>query len=166
VYYVNFRFINYSSILIDEKNKFHLNTMLKQSFPFFILFMITSCTQAKNIDSQVYQCIANNTEYSERCKLQSVKEQYEKKEVAYYFEQVGKRKFEKEIKDYVDDYIENAEFYCGMNTSFSFVDIPSDKNKIYEKTAECLIPQYIQLGSNLRSITNTATKTIIERVSR
>lgn len=53
-----------------------------------------------------------------------------------------------------------------MNTSFSFVDIPSDENKIYEKTAECLMPKYIQLGSNLRSITNTETKTIIERVSR
>lgn len=140
--------------------------MFKQSLPFFILFTITSCTQAKNIDSQVYQCIANNAEYSERCKLQAVKEQYEKKEVAYYFEQVGKRKFEKEIKDYVDDYIENAELYCGMNTSFSFVDIPSNKNKIYEKTAECLIVEYTQLGKNLRSLTDRATETIIKRVSR
>jgi hypothetical protein len=141
-------------------------TMLKNSLPFFFLFTITACTQAKNVDPQVYQCIANNPEYSERCKLQAVKEKYEKKEVAYYFEQVGKRKFEKEMRRYVDDYIKNAELYCGMNTSFSFVDIPSDKNKIYEKTAECLMSQYIQLGSNLRSMTNTATKTIIERVSR
>ena len=72
-------------------------TMLKNLLPFFFLFTITACTQAKNVDPQVYQCIANNPEYSERCKLQAVKEKYEKKEVAYYFEQVGKRKFEKEM---------------------------------------------------------------------
>lgn len=39
--------------------------------------MVTSCSQY--IDSQVYQCIVNNAEYSERCKLQAVKEKYEQK---------------------------------------------------------------------------------------
>lgn len=140
--------------------------MLKTLFPLFFLFTVTGCTQAQIIDEKVYQCIATNPEYSERCKLQSVKEQYGKKEIDYYFEQVGKRKFEKEIKKYVDNYIKNAESYCGMNTSFSFVDIPDNKNKVYEKTAECLTGQYVILGKNLRSMTETATKTIIERVSQ
>jgi hypothetical protein len=140
--------------------------MLKKYISLISLLTITACTEAKSVNSKVYQCVANNQEYSERCKLQSIKELYEKEELTYYFKQVGKLKFEKEVPLYVNNYIKNAELYCGMSTSFSFVDIPSNENEIYENSAKCLIPQYTQLGNNLRSMTDTATKTIIERVNR
>ena len=74
-------------------------TMLKNSLPFFFLFTITACTQAKNVGPQVYQCIANNPEYSERCKLQAVKEKKEaiEREVRH-LEYERRRKIEEDFK--------------------------------------------------------------------
>lgn len=147
-------------------NTLILNRYVKKILPFFIFFIVTACTQAKVTNSEVFQCIEGDVKYTERCKLKDAKEQYEKKEITYYFQQVGKRKFEKEIKDYTNAYVRNAELYCGMNASFSFVDIPKNNNIVYEKTAECLVGQYAQLGKNLRAITDRATKTIIERINQ
>jgi len=149
-----------------NNNTLFLNQYVKNTLLLFAFSIMTACTQVKVNNSYIYQCIEDDAKYVERCKLKNAKEQYEEKEIAYYFEQVGKRKFEKEIKDYTNAYIRNAELYCGMNTSFSFVDIPKEKSSIYEKTAECLVGQYAQLGKNLRAITDRAIKTIIERVNQ
>lgn len=129
-----------------------------------ILFAMYGCSQQNKINPQVYTCIVNAPAYVERCKLKAIKSSSERAEIEYYFQHVGKYKFEKEIYDYSKSYIKSAELYCAMNSSFSFITPPTNKNAIYEKTAECLILQYQQLGQNLRLLTNTATETIIKRV--
>lgn len=139
-----------------------------KTLPFSILFFftLTGCTQAKNIDSEVYECVQESSQHTKRCELKEFKNKYLSQELKYYFQQVGKGKFEKEIEEYTKNYVAASEKYCAMNTSFSFVDIPQDKNKIYEETAFCLQEQYIQLGKNLHSMTDRATQTIIQRITK
>ena len=135
-------------------------------FSVLFFFSFTGCTQVQAIDSKVYECVSGNSNYIKRCELNTAKNTYLDDELKYYFQQVGKAKFEKEIKEYTHHYIQTAEQYCAINTSFAFVVIPQDKNKIYEETASCLKSQYIQLGKNLRTISDKATDTIIKRINQ
>lgn len=135
-------------------------------FSILSFFILTSCTQAKNVDSRVYECVSGSTEHTKRCELKNYKNKYLNEEVKYYFQQVGKGKFEKEVREYAKNYVQASEEYCAMHTSFAFVDIPQDKNKIYEETASCLQDQYVQLGKNLHSMTDRATQTIIQRITK
>ena len=135
-------------------------------FSILSFFILTGCTQAKNVDSKVYECVSGSTAHTKRCELKEYQNEYLTEELKYYFQQVGKGKFEKEVSEYAKSYIQASEQYCAMNTSFSFVDIPQDKNKIYEEIAICLQGQYVQLGKNLNSMTDRATQTIIQRITK
>lgn len=139
-----------------------------KTLPFSILFLftLTGCTQAKNIDSKVYECVVESSQHTKRCELKEYKNKYLTEELNYYFQQVGKGKFENDVREYAKNYVQASEEYCAMNTSFSFVDIPQDKNKIYEETAFCLQGQYVQLGKNLHYMTDRATQTIIQRITK
>lgn len=125
--------------------------------------MTSTIIKAQEIKPKVEECIYQNAQYIKQCKLQEVKETYHKKEVEYYFYQVGKGKFEKEIQEYANNYIENAKLYCSMKTAYSFAETPKNETLIPERLAECLTNQYKQLGINLRLFTDTATKTIKEQ---
>lgn len=142
--------------------------MVHKALIIFVSFLtMTTCAQAQKINSDVYKCISNDPEYSNRCKLVDAKEIYQKKEIENYFHEMGSSGgFTKEIPKYAKNFITNSELYCSMEISHSFIDVPKNNNIIMEKTAECLISQYQQLGINLKKITAIASKITTERVVR
>lgn len=159
-------------LLIDFDLKLILvvSTMkFKKVLALCICISAVSCGYAKPqkpSQAEVEKCIPNDSKYVERCNLKEAKETYHKKEVEYYFYQVGEGKFEKQLPQYAKDYIENANLYCAMKTAYSFVEVPKEDYVISEKVAQCLNVQYKQLGTNLRSFTDTATETIMEQVKK
>lgn len=142
--------------------------MIYRFLMIFASFLImTTSIQAQKINTNIYKCVKNNPEYADRCKLEEAKERYQNKEIENYFHEMGSSGgFTKEIPQYAKDFIKTSELYCSMEISHSFIDVPKNNNIIMEKTAECLIGQYEQLGINLKKITAIASKTTTERVVR
>lgn len=143
------------------------NNLSKISFALVsTLFFSINANAVNKPKYEIDKCIPNDADYIERCQLKTVKETSYQKEIDYYFYQIGKGKFDKELPFYADEYIKNAKLYCSMKTAYSFTEMPKNQNLISERLAECLISEYKKLGSNLRLFTDTATKTITEQADK
>lgn len=131
-----------------------------------IVFSINGCAKAQKINPDIYKCSSNDSNYIERCKLKDAKEMYYTNEVNYFRSQMGGKVLTSEIPEYAEKFIKNAETYCTMNVGLSYVDAPKSNIEIHENIVKCLVPQYKQLGENLRNMTDSGTKAVIERIKR
>ena len=138
----------------------------KAIFMISIFFSINGCAKAQKINPDIYKCVSNDSSYTERCKLNDAKEKYYIKEVDYFRSQMGGKVLISEVPEYAEKFIKNAEYYCTMNVGLSYVDAPKSNVEMYENIATCLVPQYKQLGINLRNMTDSGTKAVIERIQR